>query len=106
MEKNKAKIYAKMFGNKVLSTKLVLEGYEKPIPFDIYDGFAICENYEGHQIVMEYPMIDVVRKTKEFSDAIIEQIGGTLKPNDITVVHSLIVFSKRYVDGVLILPAE
>lgn len=102
METNINNVYEKMYGKKFKTIDLNLEGYEEPVPFDIYDGFAVCEDYKGHQLVMEYPQMKAIKESKEFSKAIIDYVGKDLTESAITPLHSLMTFNKFYVDGVLI----
>jgi hypothetical protein len=100
MEKNELKYYEKAYGKKVCSEKLNIEGFKSAIPFDIYDGFAVCENYRGHRFDMFYPQLKAVKDSKELSDAVIEYIGGITDVEQITILHILISFNTLYKDGV------
>ena len=100
MEKDESKVLEKRYGKKVCTEKLNVEGYSKPIQFDIYDGYAICPNYRGNVFEMEYPTMKAVRDSKEFSDAIMEYINGIANVDEISVLHSLITFATVYKDGV------
>lgn len=92
-------IWEKFFGKKVCSEKLNIEGFRKPIPFDIYDGFAICNNYKGNYYCMDYPQLKCVKESKELSDAVIEYIGDITDKEEITVIHVLMAFNTLYKDG-------
>ena len=104
MEKNELKFYEKHYGKKVCTEKLNIEGFKTAIPFDIYDGFAVCENYRGHRFDMHYPQMKAVKDSKELSDAVMEYIGGIGSVDEITVLHILISFNTLYEDGVEIHP--
>ncbi len=104
MEKNELKYYEKSYGKKICTEKLNIEGFSKAIPFDIYDGFAVCENYRGHRFDMVYPQMKAIKDSKELSDAVIEYIGGITSVDEITVLHVLISFNTLYKDGVEIQP--
>jgi hypothetical protein len=104
MEKNELKFYEKHYGKKVCTEKLNIEGFKSAIPFDIYDGFAVCENYRGHRFDMLYPQMKAVKDSKELSDAVMEYIGGMESSDEITVLHILISFNTLYRDGVEIHP--
>jgi len=41
MVKDESKIWEKFYGKKICSERLNIEGFGKPIPFDIYDGHAV-----------------------------------------------------------------
>jgi hypothetical protein len=100
MEQNELKAYEKFYGKKVCTEKLNIEGFKKPIPFDIYDGFAVCENYRGHRFDMQYPQLKAVKDSKELSDAVIDYVGGITCVDEISVLHILISFNTLYKDGV------
>lgn len=100
MEKNESKIWEKFYGAKVATEKLNIEGFKKPIEFDIYDGHAICYNYRGHRYDMFYPQMKAIRDSTELSEAIIKYIDGIESINEITILHSLIAFNTLYKDGV------
>lgn len=99
MEKNESKYYEKAYGKKICTEKLNIEGFKSAIPFDIYDGFAVCENYRGHRFDMLYPQMKAIKDSKELSDAVIEYIGGINSVDEITVLHVLISFNTLYQDG-------
>ena len=100
MEKDESKIWEKFYGKKVATEKLNIEGFKKPIQFDIYDGHAICYDYRGHRYYMLYPQMKAVRDSTELSDAIIEYIGDISSASEITIIHILIAFHTLYKDGV------
>lgn len=104
MEKNESKIWEKFYGKKVCTEKLNIEGYKRPIEFDIYDGHAICENYKGHRFDMTYPQMRAIKDSKELSDGIMEYINGLNNVEEITVLHILITYNTLYRDGVEIVP--
>lgn len=100
MEKNELNYYEKAYGKKICTEKLNIEGFKNAIPFDIYDGYAICENYRGHRFDMQYPQMKAIKDSKELSDAVIEYVGGITSVDEITVLHVLISFNTLYKDGV------
>jgi hypothetical protein len=106
MNNNESKIWEKFYGKKVCSENLNIEGFKKPIPFDIYDGHAICEDYRGHRFDMVYPQLKAVKDSKELSDAVIEYIGEISDKEEITVIHVLMAFNTLYKDGEEIKPKE
>ena len=105
MEKDESKIFEKFYGKKVCTERLNVEGYKKPIQFDIYDGYAVCPSYKGHRLEMTYPQMKAVKDSKEFSDAIMNYVSGITNVDQITVLHVLIAFGTFYKDGVEI-PAK
>lgn len=97
---DETKMIEKHFGKKVCTEKLNVEGYKKPIQFDIYDGYAVCPDYRGHRLEMKYPMLKAVRDSKEFSEAIMDYVSGITNVDEISVLHVLITFATFYKDGV------
>lgn len=109
MVKDESKIWEKLFGKKISSEKLSIEGFKTQIPFDIYDGYAICENYRGHRYDMSYPQLKAVKDSKEMSDAVIDYINSISEKQlesveEISVIHVLISFNTITRDGVEIMP--
>lgn len=100
------KIWEKFYGKKICTEKLNIEGFSKPIPFDIYDGHAICYDYKGSRYDMQYPMLKAIKDSKEMSDAVIKYIGNINNKEEITVLHVLISFNTLYKDGVEVIPKQ
>jgi len=61
-------------------------GTKKPqiLVFDIFDGLAYCYDYKGKEYVMKYPTIKFIKKSKEFTDSILDGKHST-KIEDITI---------------------
>ena len=109
MVKDDSKIWEKLFGKKISTEKLSIEGFKTQIPFDIYDGYAICENYKGHTYDMSYPQLKAVKDSKEMADAVIDYINSISEKQlesveEISVIHVLISFNTITRDGVEIMP--
>lgn len=109
MVENESKIWEKFYGKKIATERLSIEGFSKQLPFDIYDGFAVCENYRGHYYDMSYPQLKAVKDSKEMADAVIEYINSISEKKlenaeDISVIHVLISFNTIHRDGVEIVP--
>ena len=104
MNINEEKICEKHCVKKVCSEKLNIEGFKKPIPFEIYDGYAYCANYKGHRFDMVYPKLKAIKGAKTLSDAVIDYIGNINDKEEITVIHVLMAFNTLYKDGVEIKP--
>lgn len=105
MEKeNEVKMWEKHLGKKICTEKLNIEGFSKPISFDIYDGHAVCENYRGHRFDMEYPRLRAIKDSVELSDGVIECIGDINSVDEISVLHVLIAYNTLYKDGVEVIP--
>lgn len=98
------KIWEKFYGKKICTEKLNIEGFKKPIPFDIYDGHAICYDYKGSRYDMKYPQLKAIKDSKELSDAVINYVGDIKDKEEITVLHILIAFNTIYKDGVELKP--
>jgi hypothetical protein len=107
MEKDLDKVWEKLSGKKkICSEKLNIEGFTKKIPFDIYDGIAVCEDFGGHSYVMTYPQMKAVKDSEEIAKAIIDYVGGITTADEITVLHILMTFNTLYEDGVEVVPSE
>ncbi len=111
MVDNESKIWEKLCGKKIATEKLSIEGFKTQIPFDIYDGYAVCENYKGHRYDMTYPQLKAVKDSKEMADAVIEYINSISEKQldsieEISVIHVLISFNTIYRDGVEIIPKK
>ena len=103
MVNDENKIWEKFYGKKIASMKLNIETFSYPIPFDIYDGYAVCDDYKGHRYDMVYPQMKAIQESDELSDAIIEYIGGNLtNKEEITVIHVLQTFNTLYKDGEIV----
>ena len=111
MEKNESKIWEKLCGKKIGTEKLSIEGFKTQLPFDIYDGYAVCENFRGHRYDMSYPQLKAVKDSKEMSDAVIEYINSISEKQiesveQLSIIHVLISFNTIYRDGVEIVPKK
>lgn len=99
MSENEKKALEKFFGKKICSKNLIIEGFNKPISFDIYDGYAVCEDFKGHHLDMEYPQMKAIKDSSELFNAVIEYIGDITDKEEITSLHILITFNTLYKDG-------
>ena len=111
MVENESKVLEKLFGKKVGTEKLSIEGFKTQMPFDIYDGYAVCENFRGHRYDMSYPQLKAVKDSKEMSDAVIEYINSISEKQiesveQLSIIHVLISFNTIYRDGVEIVPKK
>ena len=111
MVKDESKIWEKLCGKKIGTEILSIEGFKAQIPFDIYDGYAVCEDYKGHRYDMTYPQLKAVKDSKEMADAVIEYINSISEKQiesveEISVIHVLISFNTIYRDGVEIIPKK
>ena len=111
MVKDESKVWEKLCGKKIGTERLSIEGFKSQIPFDIYDGYAVCEDYKGHRYDMTYPQLKAVKDSKEMADAVIEYINSISEKqiecvDEISVIHVLISFNTIYRDGVEIIPKK
>jgi hypothetical protein len=111
MVENESKIWEKLCGKKIGTERLSIEGFKNQIPFDIYDGYAVCDNYKGHRYDMTYPQLKAVKDSKEMADAVIEYINSISEKQldsveEISVIHVLISFNTIYRDGNEIVPKK
>ena len=100
MEKNNnlSKVLVKMWGAKICTKKVNVEGISDPIEFDIYDGYAVSTNNVVNVYEMQYPMMNTIKQFKCLSYEIVKYIGS-ITSEEITPLHSLITFSTLYEDG-------
>lgn len=96
---NERVVFESLHGELVTKEELNIEGIDKPIPFDIYDGFAIGYD-DGKQYMMEYPKMETIKESDEFSDTIMKYIGTLTDKAEISPIHVLITFNTLYIDGV------
>ena len=87
MSKDIEKILEKMYGKLVTRARINLGHGQEPIPFDIYDGYATCENHNGHKYDILFPMMKIVKGSPAFEKAI-------------SSVHVMITFPTLYIDGI------
>jgi hypothetical protein len=109
MVENESKVWEKLCGKKIGTEKLSIEGFKNQIPFEIYDGYAYCENYKGHRYDMSYPQLKAVRESEEMATAVLNYINQISdkkleSTDEIGVIHCLITFNTLYRDGVEIIP--
>lgn len=87
-----------IFGNLVAEKELELSGFRKKINFEIYDGYAYCPDYKGHEYGIEYPRISLIEKSKELQSEIRTWVG--LDENaEITIYDIIQTFNVMYRDG-------
>ena len=98
MSKDIEKILEKMYGKLVTRARINLGHGQEPIPFDIYDGYAVSTNKVGKVYEMQYPMMKAIKQCKGLSDEIVKYIGS-ITSDEISPLHSLITFSTLYEDG-------
>lgn len=99
-----SEMWEKMLGKKFCSVKLNIEGMNKPLPFDVYDGHAICENYKGNRYDMSYPQMKAIKDSDELANAIIDYIDDIHSKEEISIIHILIAFNTIHKNGWEIIP--
>lgn len=104
MNINENEILEKFYGKKICTEKLNIEGFSKPLKFDIYDGYAVCDGQDGCHYDMTYPQMKAINDSQELADAVIEYVGDIDTKEDISVIHVLMAFNTLYKDGVEIKP--
>ena len=82
MAKIDSDVLVKMYGNLICpqpirfqDTEFFGDDAKRVIEFDIYDGFAYCEDFEGRELFLTYPRIDFVNTCKEMAQSIREFMG-------------------------------
>lgn len=100
MENNEDKVWEKFYGKKVSTKEINITGFDKPVMFDIYDGYAVCKDHDGHRFDIAYPEMKIIKDSTEMSDAIIDYLDGINNKDQITEEHSLMCFGTLYIDGV------
>lgn len=100
MSKDIEKILEKMYGKLVTRARINLGHGQEPIPFDIYDGYATCENHNGHKYDILFPMMKIVKGSPAFEKAIMNYVGGIESEKAISSVHVMITFPTLYIDGI------
>jgi hypothetical protein len=88
-----------MYGKLIDEKELEISGFKKPLKFEVYDGYAYCPNYKGHEYAIEYPRVELIEKSKEMQ----EDIKGWLDMKEdetITVYDIIQTFNTMYRDGV------
>ena len=100
MSKDIEKILEKMYGKLVTRARLNLGHGQEQIAFDMYDGYATCENHTGHKYDILFPMMKIVKGSPAFEKAIMNYVGGIESEKAISSVHVMITFPTLYIDGV------
>ncbi len=90
-------LYGKYIATESISIQDEVFGDDKKhtLKFDIYDGFAYCENYKGDEYCMTYPKKEFINLTKEMAQAVREYVG--LKDEDpVQVIDILLAYNTIY----------
>lgn len=86
----------KLYGKVVVENQMVKFKDEKffgdkevhEIPFDVYDGFAYCEDYNGEELFLSYPKMIFLKDFKEI-ETVIRQFADINDKDAVTVVDIL-----------------
>lgn len=111
MVKDEKKVWEKLCGKYIGKDKLSIEGFKNQIPFEIYDGYAYCENYKGHRYDMTYPQLKAIKDSEEMATAVMNYINEISDKklesvDEISVIHVLIAFNTLHRDGVEVVPKK
>ncbi len=91
-----------MYGKMIDEKNLDISGFKKPLNFEVYDGYAYCPNYKGHEYALEYPRIELIEKSKEMQEDIRNWLD--MKEDDKITVYDIIqTFNIMYRDGVKVI---
>ena len=92
-------IWEQMYGKMIAEKDFTILGCKKKLHFEVYDGFAYCENYYGNEYTLTFPMVEFVNKSNEIQDRIKEYLG--MKEDEpITVFEILQSFNEIYRNGI------
>lgn len=98
MERIKKEDLEKMYGKEIEERTLNILGVGKMKGWEIYDGFAYCPDFKGHEYAMKFPKLDFIEDTVEMQ----KTIRKKLKMNDtdkISAFDILQVFNRLSCDG-------
>lgn len=88
-----------LFGKMIEERELEVSGFKKPLTFEIYDGYAYCPDFKGHEYGIEYPRLSLIEKSKELQEDIRKRVK--LNEDDpINIIHVIQTFNMVYRDGV------
>jgi len=90
-----------MYGKLIAEKDFTILGFKKKLHFEVYDGFAYCENYYGNEYCLMYPKVEFVNKSSEIQDKIREYMGLGEK-DEITIYEILQTFNEMTRNGVRI----
>lgn len=92
-------VFKKYYKGNPIKLQLNIVGYDL-IPFDIYDGYATCQDFNGKRFDMTYPQLKIVRESKELADEIMTKCPKITRKEEITIINILMTYNTLYVDGV------
>lgn len=101
MDRIKREDIEKNYGKMIDERPLSIEGFSKKLHFEIYDGFAYCQDFEGSEYILKYPKMSFVKGSPDAQEAIRSYLGID-KNKDITVLDIIQRFNTFYKDGVLL----
>ena len=87
----------KIYGKCLAEKELEIVGIKKPVLFEIYDGYAYCEEHKGHSYQIEFPLISLVEQSKKLQNDIREWTNLD-EDKDITIYEIIQTFNTLYID--------
>lgn len=101
MERIPKKDIEKLYGKIVEERYLTIQGLGK-LHFEIYDGFAYCPNFNGHEYTIKYPKLDFIEKSIEMQERIRKYLSLN-KDEKISVIDVLQTLNEIDEDGTRIM---
>lgn len=103
MEKQKIKKeeLEKMYGKCVatmafsVNDEIFTDDKYHTLVFDVYDGFAYCENYRGNEYIMQYPQLAFIKVSTKMSD-MIREFNEMDEKQEITPIEVINTYGKLY----------
>jgi len=91
-----------LFGKMIEERPLEIVGFKKPVPFEIYDGYAYCADYNGNEYAIDYPLASLIEKSKELQKDIRDWVGLEEEAT-ITIYDIIQTFNVMYRNGVKVI---
>ena len=88
-----------MYGEKIATESVSIEGFREKVNVDIYDGLAIGYTKSGKQVMLEFPKLAVVKAGKKLTDELMEFLPDIKTVEEITPIQVMQTFATMYVDG-------
>ena len=91
----------KWYGKLIAEKDFTILGFKKKLHFEVFDGFAYCENYYGNEYTLSFPQVEFVNKSSEIQDKIREYLGMK-EDEQITIFEILQSFNEMRRNGIRI----
>ena len=88
-----------LYGKMIAEREFTILGFKKKLKFEVYDGFAYCPDYAGHEYSLIYPKVEFINKSDEMQ-AEIRRYMNLTDEQDITIYEILQTFNEMTKDGV------